>query len=371
MAPQREWFEKDYYAALGVSKEASAKEITRAYRKLAREFHPDANPGDAAAEARFKEVSAAYDVVGDEAKRREYDEVRAMGPMGGFGGSGGFGPGMGGMGATGGQFDMGSLFGGLFRQAGGRNGPRRGKDVHAEMTLSFEEAAFGMETTIPLVVDAVCPTCSGSGARPGTSPRTCESCGGRGVQAENQGPFSFSRPCVSCGGHCRVVDDPCGTCRGSGTERRARDVRVRIPAGVEDGQHVRIKGRGRPGRGGPAGDLYVVVAVTPHRAFGRRGADLTLTVPVTWPEAVLGAEVRVPTLDGDPVTLKVPAGTPTGRTLRVKGRGVAARRGPGDLLVTIEVHVPEATTEGERAAVEAVEAALDTSGGDLRSGLTG
>ena len=375
MAPQREWFEKDYYATLGVSREASAKEVTKAYRKLARRLHPDANPGDAAAEARFKEVSAAYGVIGDDDKRSEYDEVRAMGPMGGFGGPGGQG-GMGGPGGMGGGFDLGDLFGGLFGQGGdmgGRGGQaaRRGTDLETRLTLSFEEAVQGITTTINLVSDAPCSTCSGSGARPGTSPRTCDACGGQGVQAENQGPFSFSRPCGQCGGRGRMVDDPCGSCRGAGIERRPRGIKVRIPAGVEDDQRIRLKGRGEPGRGGPAGDLYVVVAVAPHELFERRGADLTLTVPITYPEAVLGAEVSVPTLDDGPVTLKVPAGTRSGRTFRVKGRGVRTRRRNGDLLVTVEVHVPEATTDGERSAVEALAEAMGAAGGELRNGLTG
>ncbi|MDP6492472.1 MAG: molecular chaperone DnaJ [Acidimicrobiales bacterium] len=371
MAPQREWFEKDYYAALGVSKEASAKEITKAYRKLARKLHPDANPDDAAAEARFKEVSAAYGVVGDDDKRREYDEVRAMGPMGGFGGPGGFSPG-----GMGGQFDLGDLFGGLFGQGGGMGGrgghaARRGVDLETRLALSFEDAAHGITTSINLVSDVPCMTCSGSGARPGTRPRTCEACGGQGVQAENQGPFSFSRPCGQCGGRGRMVDDPCGSCRGAGVVRRPRSVKVRIPAGVEDDQRIRLKGRGEPGQGGPAGDLYVVVAVAQHDLFERRGVNLTLTVPITYPEAVLGAEVSVPTLDDEPVTLKVPAGTRSGRTFRVRGRGVRTKRLKGDLLVTVEVFVPESTTQGERSAVEALADAMGAAGGELRSDLTG
>ena len=374
MAPQREWFEKDYYATLGVSREASAKEVTKAYRKLARRLHPDANPGDAAAESRFKEVSAAYGVIGDDDKRSEYDEVRAMGPMGGFGGPGGRG-GFGEPGGMGGGYDLGDLFGGLFGQGGGMGGrggqaARRGTDLETRLTLSFEEAVHGITTTINLVSDAPCSTCSGSGARPGTNPRTCDACGGQGVQAENQGPFSFSRPCGQCGGRGRMVDDPCDSCRGAGIERRPRGIKVRIPAGVEDDQRIRLKGRGEPGRGGPAGDLYVVVAVAPHEFFERRGADLTLTVPITYPEAVLGAEVSVPTLDDGPVTLKVPAGTRSGRTFRVKGRGVRTRRRNGDLLVTVEVHVPEATTDGERSAVEALAEAMGAAGGELRNGLT-
>ncbi|MBC8364105.1 MAG: molecular chaperone DnaJ [Actinobacteria bacterium] len=377
MAPQREWFEKDYYAALGVSKEASAKEITKAYRKLARKLHPDANPDDAAAEARFKEVSAAYGVVGDDDKRREYDEVRTMGPMGGFGGPGGAGgPGGFSPGGMGGHFDLGDLFGGLFGQGGGMGGrggrpARRGVDLETRLTLSFEDAAHGLTTAINLVSDAPCTTCSGSGARPGTRPRTCKACGGQGVQAENQGPFSFSRPCGQCGGRGLMVDDPCGSCQGAGIERRPRRVEFNIPPGVEDGKRLRIPRRGGPGHGGPAGDLFVLVTVSPHNLFDRRGADLMLTVPITYPEAVLGAEVSVPTLDDGPVTLKVPAGTRSGRTFRVKGRGVQTDLRKGDLLVTVEVFVPESTTQGERSAVESLADAMGAAGGELRNDLTG
>jgi len=352
MTAQREWFEKDYYATLGVQKDASAKDVTKAYRKLARKLHPDANPGDDTAESRFKEVSAAYDVLGDEDRRAEYDQVRRMGPMAGGMGGGGFGgggfPGAGG-------FDMGDLFGGMFgsRGPGGQRG-RRGDDLETRLTLSFVEAVNGVTTTIHLVSDAACSTCSGSGARPGTRPTICEGCGGRGVRADDQGPFSFSRPCDSCGGRGRRIEDPCGSCRGSGIERRPREVRVRIPAGVEDEQRIRLKGRGGPGRGGPDGDLFVVVAVEPHRRFGRRGLNLTVVVPISFPEAVKGAEIPVPTLEDDTVTLKVPAGTRSGQTFRVRKRGVQTGRGTGDLLVTVEVHVPTDPTSAERAAIEAL-----------------
>ena len=366
MAPQREWFEKDYYAILGVSDDASPKEVTSAYRKLARELHPDANPGDAAAEERFKEVSAAYDVVGDADKRKEYDEVRRLGPMaGGFGG-----PGPGGFGGGGFTFtteDLGDLLGGLFNRGrgagGGRTtrgpGPQRGRDLEAELHLSFVDAVRGVTTSVNLTSDAPCSTCHGSGARPGTTPSTCSRCGGRGVLDDNQGYFSFSQPCPACGGRGQTIDDPCPTCRGTGVEHRARTVKVRIPAGVDDGQRIRLKGRGGAGQnGGPAGDLYVVVSVAAHELFGRTGRHLTLTVPVTYPEAVLGADIRVPTLDGEPVTLRVAPGTRSGRTLRVKGRGVAPAKGqPGDLLVTVEVAVPSSLSDAERAAVEALAAA--------------
>jgi molecular chaperone DnaJ len=372
MAPQREWFEKDYYRVLGVSDTASQKDIKTAYRKLSRQYHPDANPDDAAAEERFKEVSAAYDVVGDAEKRKEYDEVRKLGPMGGmFGGAGG--PGAGGPGAGGFRFedvgDLGDVLGGLFgrgRRRGAQGGPgrgtgpHRGPDLEAELHLDFEDAVHGLTTTIHLTSDAACSTCHGSGARPGTTPSTCPQCQGRGVVDDNQGFFSFSQPCPNCAGQGYLIEDPCPTCQGTGVERRPREVKVRLPAGVADGQRIRLKGRGGPGRnGGPPGDLYVTARVGPHAVFGRRGDDLTLTLPVTYPEAALGADVRVPTLDGGSVKLRIPAGTRSGRTLRVKGKGVAGPKKAGDLLVTVEVAVPQNMTDDERKAVEALAAATD------------
>lgn len=365
MAAQREWFEKDYYRILGVSENASQKEIKSAYRKLSRQYHPDANPGDVAAEERFKEVSAAYDVLGDPEKRKEYDEVRRLGPMAGGFGAGGPG---GGPGATF-RFDdigdLGDILGGMFgrRRAGGARrgtGPHRGQDLETDLHLSFEDAVHGVTTTVHLTSEAVCSTCHGSGARPGTTPHTCPRCGGRGVLAENQGFFSFSTPCDVCGGRGYTIDDPCPTCRGSGVEHRPREVKVRIPAGVRDGQRIRLRGRGGPGRnGGPPGDLYVTVRVAPHPLFGRRGDDLTITVPITFPEATLGADIAVPTLDGGSVTVRIPPGTRSGRTFRVRGKGVHTKKSKGDLLVTVEVAVPQKLSAAERKAVEALAAASD------------
>jgi molecular chaperone DnaJ len=368
VAAQREWFDKDYYKVLGVDEKAAAKDIKSAYRKLSRQFHPDANAGDAKAEERFKEVSAAYDVVGDEAKRKEYDEVRRLGPMGGAG----FGqPGGGGFTfATDGMGDLGDLLGGLFNRGGGRrrgpggagpsrgNGPQRGTDLESELQLSFQGAAAGVETSINLTSDVSCSTCAGSGAKPGTTPTACPVCGGRGVVDDDQGYFSFSAPCRNCHGQGFVIDDPCPTCKGAGTERKARQVKVRVPAGVKDGQRIRLAGRGGPGRnGGPNGDLYVGVRVAEHPLFGRKGDDLTLGVPITFPEATLGADIAVPTLDGPPVTIKVPAGTRSGRTFRVKGKGLETAKRTGDLLVTVEVAVPAKLSKDERRAVEALAAA--------------
>lgn len=362
MAPQREWFEKDYYKVLGVAQTASAKEITSAYRKLAKKHHPDANPGH---EDEFKEISAAYDVLGDAERRKEYDEVRAMGPAA-AGMGGGF---PGGFGGQAGTYraedlgDLGDLFGGLFgrgRRGRGTTGPQRGADVEAELHLSFEDAINGVTTAVHLTTDARCHTCGGTGAAPGTHPETCPRCGGTGSLQDDQGLFSLSQICPQCGGRGTIVTTPCPTCHGTGTEHRGREVKVRIPPGVADGQRIRVKGRGAAGKGnGPAGDLYVVVRVSPHRLFGRKGNNLTLSVPVSFTELALGTTLTVPTL-GEPVTLRVPEGTPSGRTFRVKGRGVPAgkKAGTGDLLVTTEVAVPGKLTDEQRSAVETLRSTL-------------
>jgi molecular chaperone DnaJ len=372
MAPQREWFEKDYYKVLGVPDTATDKEIGKAYRKLAKQYHPDANPGS---EDRFKEISAAYDVLGDATKRKEYDEVRRLGAAGNpF-------TGMGGRGATTGSFrvdDLGDLLGNIFgrrggRTAGGRTGTtvgvQRGLDLETSLHLTFLDAVNGLTTTVNVTSETACHTCGGTGAAPGTAPVVCPVCAGRGVINDNQGLFSFSQPCQNCAGTGMTIEHPCPTCHGSGLEHRARQIKVRIPAGVEDGQRIRVKARGGAGRGGgPPGDLYVVVHTDRHPLFGRRGKDLTVTVPVTFPEATLGTQVKVPTLDG-PVTVKVPAGTRSGRTLRVRSRGVPVSSGVGDLLVTIEVAVPEQLDEEERQSVERLGDLMD--GDSLRANLWG
>jgi molecular chaperone DnaJ len=346
----REWLEKDYYGVLGVPKNASQAEVKKAYRKLAQQNHPDATSGDKAAEDRFKEVSAAYDVLGNEKKRAEYDRVREMAGAGfRAGGPGGFGGGVrfedlgfdaGGLG------DIFDLFG-----RGGRGGARaaRGADLEAEVSIGFEQALTG--TTVPLRVSgmAPCETCRGSGARPGSSPQTCPECRGKGSVAINQGFFSISRPCPRCGGRGQVIEDPCETCKGTGGTRRTRELKVKIPAGLEDGARIRLAGRGEPGPpGGQPGDLYVVVRVAPHRFFGRQGPNLTLRLPITYSEAALGAQVSVPTLNGS-VKLKIPAGTAGGRTFRVRGKGAPRRGGgKGDLLVTVDVQVPSKVSREER-----------------------
>jgi molecular chaperone DnaJ len=357
MAPQRDWFEKDYYKVLSVPSTATEKEITRSYRKLAKQYHPDANPGS---EDKFKEIASAYDVLGDADKRKEYDEVRRLGPL--AGGLGGFG--RGGQG-DGGNFnfhidDIGDIFGNLFGGGKARNqrnttwtSARRGQDVEAELHLPFNEAINGAVASVNVVTGVICHTCAGSGSKPGSMPVSCPRCGGTGTLNDNQGLFSLASPCPECRGRGLKIVDPCPTCGGSGVERRQRQVKVRIPVGVEDGQRIRVKGRGEPGEnGGPPGDLYVIVHVDRHRIFGRRGKNLTLKVPVTFAEAALGADITVPSLDGS-VTLRIPPGTASGKTFRVKGRGVKTASSAGDLLVTVEVDVPTSLNDEQRAAIEA------------------
>ncbi|HCO03155.1 MAG TPA: molecular chaperone DnaJ [Actinobacteria bacterium] len=362
---RREWFDKDYYQTLGVAKNASAPEIKKVYRRLAQKLHPDANPGDASAESRFKEVSAAYEVVGDEEKRKQYDQVREMASAGAGSGFGGGFPGAGAGGFPGGFTgyggqrvrvegveDLGDLFGGLFGSArGGRSRqPSRGADLETEARISFEEAMQGVTIPVRIQGPAVCPTCHGSGAEPGTQPLLCPECGGTGAVAQNQGMFSMSRTCPRCAGSGRIVEHPCHTCDGSGSVRRTREFSVKIPAGVRDGVRIKVSGRGEAGGAGAGpGDLYVVVRVTPHRLFGRKDADLTLDLPLSYPEAALGANVDVPTLNG-PVTLKVPAGTPNGKTFRIRGKGAPKPRkdGNGDLLVRVQVDVPQKLSREEK-----------------------
>ncbi|MFI1394230.1 molecular chaperone DnaJ [Streptomyces sp. NPDC020681] len=373
----KDFVEKDYYKVLGVPKDATEAEIKKAYRKLAREYHPDANKGDAKAEERFKEISEANDILGDPKRRKEYDEARALFGNGGFragpgaGGAGGsfnfdlgdlFGGAQGG-GAQGGAGGfgggLGDVFGGLFNRgagtAGTRTQPRRGQDIESEVTLSFTEAVDGATVPLRMSSSAACKACSGTGDKNGT-PRVCPTCVGTGqVSRGGSGSFSLTDPCVDCKGRGLIAQDPCEVCKGSGRARSSRTMQVRIPAGVSDGQRIRLRGKGAPGeRGGPAGDLYVVVHVDPHPVFGRRDDNLTVTVPVSYPEAALGGEVKVPTLGGPPVTLKLPAGTPNGRTMRARGKGAVRKDGSrGDLLVTVEVAVPTELSDKAKEALQA------------------
>jgi len=379
----RDYLEKDYYKVLGVPKTATADEIKKSYRKLARKYHPDANKGDAKSEERFKEISEAYNVLSDAKERKEYDDARSL-----FGG--GFrSPGAGGAGGAGGfPFDLsdlfggtdtagsrgrvGDLFGGVFG-GGGRTTqqtrPRRGADVETEATLSFNDAIDGATVSLRLTGEGACPTCHGTGAKSGTVPRVCPTCQGTGQSSRNLGSFAFSEPCKECRGRGLVVDDPCPECSGSGRAMSTRTIQARIPAGVADGQRIRLKGKGAPGeRGGPAGDLYVRVHVSPHPIFGRSGDNLTVTVPVTFAEAALGAEIKVPTLHGAPVSIRIPAGTPSGRTFRAPGKGARRKDGTnGALLVTVAVQVPQKLNGAARQALEGFRDA--TAGEDPRDDL--
>jgi molecular chaperone DnaJ len=363
----KDFLEKDYYKTLGVAEGASADEIKKSYRKLARKYHPDANKGDSKAEERFKEISEAYNTLSDEKRRKEYDETRSM-----FGSGRVRMPGSGGTAGGGYGFDLGDLFGGgSTSSTGGRLGdilggvfgsgrtqqqarPRRGADVETEASLNFGDAIDGTTVALRLAGEGPCKECMGTGAKAGTVPRVCPTCEGTGQGSRNLGNFAFSEPCKTCRGRGLVVDDPCPACSGSGRAMSTRTIQARIPAGVGDGQRIKLKGKGAPGeRGGPAGDLYVRVHVSPHPVFGRSGHNLTVTVPVTFPEATLGAEIKVPSHRGMPVSVRIPAGTPNGRTFRVRGKGVRRSDGTmGDLLVTVNVQVPKDLGDKAKQALE-------------------
>jgi molecular chaperone DnaJ len=340
---------KDLYSALGVPKGASADEIKKAYRKLARQYHPDKNPGDQDAEERFKEVQHAYDVLSDLEKRKQYDA------FGSADGRGGFQPGdatfdLGDLG------DFGDIFGGLFgrgRAAQQRSRAERGTDLEVEVNLSFEDSLKGIETRIPVEVEAACSECGGSGAKPGTSPKICPECRGRGVISESQGLFALSQPCPRCRGNGTVIEDPCPRCRGTGRERRTRRYSVKIPPGAKDGTRIRLKGKGEAGlNGGPPGDLQVVTRVAASPVYERRGADLVVDVPVSLADAALGTEVDVPTPDG-PVSMKVPAGSEHGKLLRIKGRGAPKLKGgKGDVLARLRLEVPKKLNKKQRELYE-------------------
>lgn len=383
---QREWVERDFYADLGVSSTATQDEIKKAYRKLARELHPDATPGDKQAEERFKRVSEANSVLSDKAKRKEYDEARRVFASGGLG-NGGFRPGTGrggfrsenidlsdlfGQGGAGGGSGMNDMFGGLFNRGSRPTRQNRGSDIETETTLEFREAALGSVVQLQLTSPSPCTTCHGSGARPGTSPKVCATCNGAGVVNRNQGHFAFSEPCADCRGTGSTVESPCPDCAGTGVTNRTRTISVRVPSGVKDGQRIRLAGQGQAGlRGAPSGDLYVTVHVKKDPLFARDGDNLTLTVPVTFAELALGTTVSIPTLEGK-VGMKVPAGTADGRTLRVRGKGVPRRKGgAGDLLVTVRTAVPPKLSPEAAEALEAYAKAEKASGFDPREGWAG
>lgn len=347
---------KSLYESLGVSKNASAAELKKAYRSLAREFHPDKNPGNAAAEERFKEVQSAYDVLSDPKKRKQYD-TRGTTNVGS--GSGGFSPG--GTTFDFADFDLGDIFGGVFGR-GGRSAAQpqrgqRGNDVEVDVRVSFEDSLRGVQVTVPVQLELACHTCHGTGAAPGTAPTQCPKCGGRGVVATSQGLFALQQPCPLCHGMGSIVETPCPTCHGSGRERRTKRYSVKIPAGVKDGTRIRLKGKGEAGYGGAAaGDLYVVTRVEPSKLYERRGDDLIMQVPVSYSTAALGGSVEAHTPEG-PVSLKIPAGTEDGKLLRIKGRGAPRLKGSGkgDVLARIRIEVPKRVGKKERELLEELE----------------
>jgi molecular chaperone DnaJ len=368
----------ELYKTLGVKKDASEDEIKKAYRKLARQYHPDRNPGDKEAEEKFKEVSAAHDVLSDPEKRKEYDAGPAFGGFGGgggnpFGGAGGAG---GPFGAQGGSFgaDLGDLFGGLFNRGGGGGRARaqsvRGRDLETEVDLSFDQAINGTQLSVTVPKQERCETCHGSGAAPGTSPVTCPRCEGRGVDPQNQGFFSIQQPCPQCGGAGEIIEDPCPTCGGSGVTQQTKRYKVNIPAGVKDGTRIRLAGKGEAGpRGGPAGDLYVTTRVAASPVFRRLDdGNLEVTVPISIPEAVAGGTIEVPTLEGTK-KIKVAPGTKHGAIQRLRGEGAprAKGKGRGDIRYRLEIEVPKDLSEEQQKAVEELATALN--GHDPRAEL--
>ena len=365
---QKDWLEKDYYAVLGLKKDASDDDIKRAFRKLARQYHPDQNKAPEA-EQKFKDITEAHDVLSDPKSRQEYDQARSLYGSGGFRFPGGGGSGrggstvnlddlLGGANLGGGMGGLGDLLGGLFNSGGQRtasHGPKRGGDIESEVTLDFRQAANGSMISVRLSSDTACQACHGTGAKAGTTPRVCPACQGSGMTPRQSAiGFAMSEPCSSCHGRGLIIDDPCPVCHGTGQGRSDRTIQVRIPAGVADGQRIRVAGKGSAGsNGGPTGDLYVLVHVTPDPLFSRQGENLAITVPVTYAEAALGAEIGVPTLDGGQVRLKIPAGTKSGRTFRAKGKGIQRKSGRSDLLVTVQVQVPDHLSAAAKEALRA------------------
>jgi molecular chaperone DnaJ len=361
----------DYYKTLGVEKKASAEEIKKAYRKLARKYHPDRNPDDKGAEARFKEISQAHDVLGDPDKRKQYDSgtgpfATGAGPGGGFGGFGNF------------DFDassMGDILSNLFgAQGGGRRGrsrprPERGADVEAQVSITFDQAIAGAQIPLQVPMQTTCETCRGTGAKPGTTPSVCPRCEGRGIETQGQGMFSISQPCSLCGGAGTIIEDPCPTCKGSGAVRTVKRLRVNVPAGVRDGSRIRLAGKGEAGRnGGPPGDLYLITHVSSSPVFKRKGQNLEVEVPLSIPEALRGAEVEVPTLSGTK-TLRVGPGTAHGTVQRLRGEGPPKLGGGsdrGDIHYRFVIDVPKELSKEQQDAVEALSKTMQ---GDPRGRL--
>jgi molecular chaperone DnaJ len=362
----------DYYKTLGVDKKATAEEIKKAYRKLARQYHPDRNPDDKQSEARFKEISQAHDVLGDPEKRRQYDSgtgqfTAGAGPNGGFGGFGNF------------DFDaasMGDILSNLFGgSASGRRvrtkpRPEKGTDLEAQVSITFDQAVAGAQVPLQVPMHSGCTACRGTGAKSGTTPLVCPRCEGRGIETQGQGMFSISQPCSRCGGAGTVIEDPCPVCQGTGAVRTVKRLRVNIPAGVRDGSRIRLAGKGEPGRsGGPPGDLYLITHVSPSQLFTRKGDNLEVQVPLTIPEALTGAEVKVPTLNGTK-TLRVKPGTAHGTVQRLRGEGPPklGSKPPvkGDIHYRFVIDVPQNLSEEQQKAVDELSR---TMGADPRSAL--
>jgi len=356
---------EDLYKVLGVSKGASDEEIKKAYRKLARKYHPDRNAGDSAAEEKFKQVQGAYDTLSDPEKRQQYDQGGMFGGFGGGAGGRGGAP-FGGMEGGGFAGDFGDILSNLFRRGGGPAQPQqqRGRDLETEVSLSFDQAVNGAQISVSVPKEERCPTCHGSGAKPGTVPVTCPRCEGRGIDAQSQGFFSISQPCPQCGGAGQIVEDPCPACGGSGLTRQTKRYRVNIPAGVRDGARIRLAGKGEAGpRGGPPGDLFVVTRVAASPVFKRLdGGNLEVEVPITIAEALQGATIEVPTLDGSK-KIKVPAGTKHGTIQRLRGEGPPKPRGKGhgDIRYRLEIEVPKELSEEQREAAEKLAETLNGS----------
>lgn len=343
---------RDYYEILDVNRNASETEIKKSYRKLALQCHPDKNPGDKEAEERFKELSEAYAILSDAQKRAIYDQYGHAG----VDQQGGFGYSSGGFGGTPFEDLFGDIFGDIFGGGGGgrRGGGRRGDDLRYNLTISFEEAAFGVETKIQVPRHQSCTTCNGSGAKPGTSPETCRTCSGNGQVRVQQGFFSLTRTCPDCHGEGKKISDPCKNCRGTGKTRSQKTLSLKIPAGVESGNRLKMTGEGEPGaKGAPPGDLYVVIAVKEHSIFQREGNDLICEIPVSFPQAALGCDLEVPTLEGK-VKLKIPAGTQSGKIFKLSGKGIPVLQGygRGDELVIVRVETPTSLTARQKELLE-------------------